>query len=45
MKNIQELLDKAQEHIDNANTTANTIYANSELLKALELLNKALENL
>ena len=33
------------EHIDNANTTVNTIYANNELLKALDVLNEVLSRL
>jgi parallel beta-helix repeat protein len=35
-ENVQDLLDTMQAHLDNANITGNTIYANNELLKAVD---------
>ncbi len=42
---VQDLLDEMQMHLDNANTTQNTIYANNELLKALECAEEIQEKL
>jgi beta propeller repeat protein len=44
-QDIQDLLDEMQEHIDNANTTGNSIYANNELLKALDCCEDIQEHL
>lgn len=42
---VQDLLDEMQIHLDNANTTQNTIYANNELLKALDCCEEIQERL
>jgi hypothetical protein len=36
-QDVQDLLDEMQAHLDNANMTGNSIYANNELLKALDI--------
>jgi hypothetical protein len=45
LDDIQNLLDKMQLHLDNANTTGNSIYANNELLKALDCCETIQEHL
>ncbi|NMC58429.1 MAG: DUF11 domain-containing protein [Candidatus Methanofastidiosa archaeon] len=40
---VKEKLYAAQQHIENARTTANSIYANNELKKAIRLLEEVLE--
>jgi hypothetical protein len=42
---VLDLLDEMQMHLDNANTTGNTIYANNELLKALDCCETIQEHL
>jgi hypothetical protein len=44
-QDVQDLLDEMQAYLDNANTTGNTIYANNELLKALDCCEKIQEQL
>lgn len=44
-QDIQDLLDEMQAHIDTANKTNNTIYANNELFKALKISESIQEEL
>ncbi len=44
-EDVQDLLDEMQTHLDNANTTGNSVYANNELLNALDCCESIQEKL